>query len=150
MTNVFPPIDVLKVDFTTVTNYLRRVQTSTVHGLAWANIYVTTDGRACAVLQSGATIKTYHVNPGALVVEFFDDCYETRRDGTFTGERIELTAMRYVVDVDALAERGGAQREAFKARGSINEAAQLKNGGVERLRKQRAVPLPVPSRVRSL
>ena len=133
-------VDLATVNFLDVMRFLRKVATSTVHCVEWADVYVTPDGRAAAVYQSGFNIKTRNVEPGGVVIEFFNRVEMRSRNG---GDYVRtVRATRYPVRLDVLIERDGAKNEAACCRALMNDGGNLAH--------QRVVALPLASYVRSL
>ena len=138
--NINERIDLNKVDFLTATAFLRRCNQKTIHGVQWAELYVSDKGRVVVVYKSGDQIKKRGAQGETEVIEWFDKIPGVRRDGSMTGQWENKSRRSFLVDVDKLMKHGGARREAERARLTINRVYDAAGGGYD-LFYQRLVAL---------
>lgn len=125
-------VDLSTVDFKPILRYIRETNRTTVNGVQWAQIYITTDGRAIAIFRNGANIRACKAkNDVETVVEFFDE----------SGAAVRA----FTVNVAALAVRGGVVLEAARARFTFNRYYNA-NGVPVYLPRQRAVAISTATR----
>lgn len=125
-------VDLSAVDFKPILRYIRETNRTTVNGVQWAQVYVTTDGRAIAIFRNGANIRARNAQKDVeTIVEFFDE----------SGAAVRA----FTVNVDALAVRGGAVLEAARARFTFNRYYNA-NGVPVYLPRQRAVTISTATR----
>lgn len=126
-------IDLSAVQFEPLLKIIKHTDNASVHGVAWAELYVAADGRPFAIYASGSRLVTRNARPAEYIVEFYDN------DGA-----AEYTNRRYRVAMATLAQRGGIQQEAARARYYLVRAFDS-TGGVHVLQKQRAVAFATPA-----
>ena len=132
-------IDLNQVNFYEATSFLRSCNQRSTRGVDWAEVFVSTNGRAVVVYKTGDRVKTRGAQGVEEVIEWFDDKIPgVRRDGTLTHEYETKYRRSYQIDLDELMKRGGTKNEAEKARLFINRVYDSAGGGYFLSRQRRA------------